>query len=389
LVSFSAQIGTIPVVAFYFSRIPLIAIFANLIIIPLIGAFVALGFAKLFFFWISSISFFIDQVNWLIKESIYFSVSIFDKFPYASISTPQFNWINLIQYILIVGLFFLIIQRKCSKIIIIGALFINSILWPWVFQKGGTDIIILDLGKNESTIIKNSDSKSILINVGIISQYANDINRKILPAVKHLNIKKFDWLIGSSGNSFHQIGKAKTIETVPIDTILDVGLDPNSSFDNYTKSLIKLKNINYNMIQSGDVIRIDNNSYIQFLLPIDEAYSENSQIAMKIVNGSNSIFFIDKLSDNEFKLLINDSNAIKSDVLKMSYPKQISKSINEFIQTINPKMTIITGSKSGKYSPIINEIDELFNSELFFTDSIGAVWLYSDSVNPIEVKRWK
>lgn len=133
-------------------------------------------------------------------------------------------------------------------------------MWPWVFQKDGMHIIFLDLGKNESEIIKNSDDESVLINAGIISQYANDINRKILPVAKHLNIKKFNWLKGSRGNSFHQIGKAKTIETIPIDTIWDVGLDSNSSFDSYTKSLIKLKNINYNVIRRGDVIRIDNNS---------------------------------------------------------------------------------------------------------------------------------
>ena len=99
--------------------------------------------------------------------------------------------------------------------------------------------------------------------------------------------------------------------------------------------------------------------------------------------------FIDKLTDNDFIMLINDGEVIKSDVLKISYPKQIPKNINEFIQTANPKMTIITRGKSGKYSPTINEIDELFNSELFFTDSIGAVWFSSDGVNPIEVKNWR
>ena len=81
LVSFSAQLGTIPIIAYYFGRIPLIAIVANLIIIPLIGGFVALGLAKLIFFWMAPLSFFIDQVNWLIKELIYISVAIFDKFP--------------------------------------------------------------------------------------------------------------------------------------------------------------------------------------------------------------------------------------------------------------------------------------------------------------------
>jgi len=80
----------------------------------------------------------------------------------------------------------------------------------------------------------------------------------------------------------------------------------------------------------------------------------------------NDIITLKKLTDNDFKMLISDGEVIKSDVLKMSYPKQIPKKFNEFVQTVNPKLTIITGGKSGKYSPTINEINELFNSELFF-----------------------
>ncbi len=389
LVSFSAQLGTIPVVAHYFGRIPLIAIVANLIIIPLIGGFVALGLAKLIFFWIPPLSFFIDQVNWLIKELIYTSVSIFDKFPYASIMSPQFNWINLIQYILIVALFFLIIQRKYNKFIIFGALLVNSILWPWVLEKKGMDIIFLDLGANESAIIKNSDDKSILINAGVISMFANDLNRKILPTNKYLNLKKFDWLIKSNGNSNHQIGIAKAIETIPIDTVWDVGLDSDSWIDEYIRNLIELKNIDYNVIQRGDVIRIDGQSYIQFLLPINDNQSETLLLAMKIVNGSNSILFIDKLTDTDFEILINDREVIKSDVLKMTYPKKLPNNFSEFIQTVNAKMIIITGARTSKSSPTQYELNDMFDAELFFTDSVGAVWLFSDGKNPLEEKQWK
>jgi hypothetical protein len=58
---------------------------------------------------------------------------------------------------------------------------------------------------------------------------------------------------------------------------------------------------------------------------------ENTQLAMKIVNDSNSILFIDKLTDSDFEVLMNDREVIKSDVLKMSYPKQISQNFNEFL----------------------------------------------------------
>lgn len=219
--------------------------------------------------------------------------------------------------------------------------------------------------------------------------FSNDLHRKILPAVKYLNLKKYDWLIKSNGNSNHQIGIAKTIETIQIDTVWDIGLDSDSWIDEYIRNMIELKNINYNVIHRGDVIRIDDQSYIQFLLSINEDQSKTLSLATKIVNGSNSILFIDKLTDADFKLLINDGEVIKSDVLKMSYPKQIPNNFNKFIQTVNAKMTIITGAKSSKYSPTPKELTEIFDMELFFTDSVGAVWLFSNGKNKFEVKEWK
>jgi hypothetical protein len=101
------------------------------------------------------------------------------------------------------------------------------------------------------------------------------------------------------------------------------------------------------------------------------------------------ILIIDKLADADYKILINSGEVIKSDVLKMTYPKQIPNNFNEFIQTVNAKMTIITGAKRSKISPTSKELSDMFNSELFFTDSVRAVWLFSNGKNKFEVKEWK
>ena len=80
---------------------------------------------------------------------------------------------------------------------------------------------------------------------------------------------------------------------------------------------------------------------------------------------------------------------IKSDVLKMSHPKLIPSNFNELIQFVDPKMNIITGVRTKKNSPTPIELGEIIDSELFLTDSVGAVWLYSDGKNQFEVKVWK
>ena len=110
---------------------------------------------------------------------------------------------------------------------------------------------------------------------------------------------------------------------------------------------------------------------------------------MKIVNDSNSILFIDKLTDSDFEVLMNDREVIKSDVLKMSYPKQMSQNFNEFLNIVHVSKIVITGAKTSNNSPTRKELEDMIEAEIFFTDSVGAIWLYSDGKNQIKVKKWK
>ena len=53
IVSLAAQMGTLPITAFYFNRIPIISILANLVVIPIVGIVIAYGFTSLIFSFIS------------------------------------------------------------------------------------------------------------------------------------------------------------------------------------------------------------------------------------------------------------------------------------------------------------------------------------------------
>lgn len=386
LISLSAQFGTIPVVALYFGRIPIIAVIANLIVIPLIGVFVALGFTKLIFFWLPPFSFFVDQVSWLIRELIYGSIRLFDKIPFASIATPQFDTIVLLIYLTVIIIVFAVFQRKIGKILIYTTLLINLVIWSNLFRDKTTEIIFLDLGKNECAIVKMG-TQSVMINNGVHSMFTNDIDRKILPSLKYLKIDKIDYFIRPVGNSNYKVGSVKLIEKLPIDEIWDCGFDSKSSFDRYFQSLAHLKESRYIYAKRNDIIQLGNKAYIQFLLPLDNSQIENNY-AMFIENNDNKLLLFDQLSNNEYGILLNDIELLKPNILKMSYPKVLNDNLKTMVSAINPKMTIITGKQTSKNNPTIEQLREIIPNELLFTDSNGAVWLVPNK-NNIEVKNWK
>jgi competence protein ComEC len=85
LVSFAAQIGTIPLTSFVFGKIPVIALIANVFIVPLIGLLVGIGFAILFLSWIPGIGIALGNTAWLIAKIITSMTYYFSNLKYSSI----------------------------------------------------------------------------------------------------------------------------------------------------------------------------------------------------------------------------------------------------------------------------------------------------------------
>ena len=70
----------------------------------------------------------------------------------------------------------------------------------------------------------------------------------------------------------------------------------------------------------------------------------------------------------------------------MSYSKQISTNFHKFIYKIETDIRIITNAKTSTNNPVQAELIKLIDSELFFTSSVGAIWLESKE---IKLREWK
>ena len=91
LVSLSAQVGTLPFIWGFFGRIPIMGIFANVLIVPLVGVVVSIGFALLFFGWVPVVGVAFGQAAWFISKIIFLIANLFAKIPFSSIElgTPE------------------------------------------------------------------------------------------------------------------------------------------------------------------------------------------------------------------------------------------------------------------------------------------------------------
>jgi competence protein ComEC len=95
-VSLSAWLGALPLIAYYFNKVSPLSVIANLVVVPLTGIVVALGFLTSLSGIVSlNLAKILGATNWLALTGLIKTVKLFASLPYAfiSVSTPSLIFI--------------------------------------------------------------------------------------------------------------------------------------------------------------------------------------------------------------------------------------------------------------------------------------------------------
>ena len=397
LVSLSAQIGTLPITVYYFHKIPIVALVANIIIVPLIGILVALGFAILFFGWIPGVGVAYGQSAWVVTKLISIAAEKFSAFPLASYPLPQINTLHIIQYGLLVFTIFSIFHRSGRRrAVISGLLIVNLVVWSWAFQHRGLNVIFLDVGQGDAAIVRFQDGKTMLVDAGL-RRREKDMGRDVVfPVARYLGISRFNWVVMSHPHNDHIGGLVTIVEEIPIDTIWDTHVAYDSWTYDYLLKRIEQKGIPYRRPQSGDVIRINGQTMIQILAP-DTAWIKNTNnvndlsIVFRLKYGNTSVLFTGDLEMEGDGLLLPYESALDSDVLKVAHHGSITSTTQQLLEKVTPELAVISVGRRNKFhhpSPLVMKRLRENGAKIERTDKNGAIWLFSDGESFREVS-WR
>ena len=102
-------------------------------------------------------------------------------------------------------------------------------------------------------------------------------------------------------------------------------------------------------VQAGDLIKIDKSSYFQILWPdsqnmISENGINNNSVLAKLVYGDFSMLFtgdIEELAEKEILKKYQSTDILNCDVLKVAHHGSKSSSIQEIVNRIRPRISVI------------------------------------------------
>lgn len=351
VISILSTLSSLPIIINMSYEINILGFINNLFFIPYV-TYIVFPLSIIVVF-ISKLSFIL---NFLIIIMEYIS-KVSSNILNVKLIFPKMSlFLIIIYYVLLI---FIVKKINLKKIFII---YLSFLYFRCNFDKNNY-VYFIDVGQGDSALIVTKNNKSILIDTGgkVGSNYSL-MKSNVIPFFKSIGIRKLDYLFITHGDYDHA----------------GYGIDLVNNFNVKNRFTNKGK---YNSLEKKLNIKSFNNSYIK----IDnvEIYSLNSKLynnensdslVLLVIIDNYKLLFMGDASINTEKDIMNNYDIGDVFILKVGHHGSKTSSSEEFINSVNPKYSIISVGKNNKFGhPNKEVLDNLSNSKIYRTDIDGSI----------------
>jgi len=402
--SFSAQIGTLPFTLLYFGKLSLVAIVANLFVIPLTGVILGVGITTLVLNFITPvIAIYYSASNDFLTLILFKMVNIAGHPDYSFFWVRHFSVSDSIIFyfsLVILLVVYYKLHSSSAKILVIILIISNAILYisfddKNLLSENKFSVMTIDVGQGDAILLKFPQGKTALIDAGDVTPSFDNGERIILPLLEYLGIEKIDYAFVSHIDSDHYAGFVSLVKAGVIKKIIkpeiDTSLVKDVKFEKYlTENNIPIEYYKKGkMIIDGIPIYILNNRSV---LKNYQLSSNDKSGVMKIIYGKTSFLFTGDIEKKVEKIYASKYKSfLDVDVLKTAHHGSKTSSTPEFLNFVTPEQSIISAGILNKFNhpsaEVINRLED-FGSEIYRTDKYGALIFESDG-DSIRFIDWK
>jgi len=277
------------------------------------------------------------------------------------------------------------IKRKIKYFILI-ILFSGTIfIWFAIFNfadKKFLEVCFFDVGQGDSIFIETPNRKQILIDGGPDKTILEKLN-KAMPFYD----RTIDLLILTHPDADHITGLVSALEYYDVKYILTSGIQNETAVYKKWRDLIKEKNIPLILAQSGQKIFLDQDIFLEIIWPeqsLIESFSKpanNASVVGRLVYGDIEFLLTGDIEKKVEEHLIIQNLNLESDIFKAPHHGSKTSSNDNFIEIINPQVSIISVGEDNRYNHPNNEVlERLKDSIIYRTDKDGDIKILTDGI---------
>ncbi|SMC93586.1 DNA internalization-related competence protein ComEC/Rec2 [Sporomusa malonica] len=404
-VTLSAQLGVLPLIAWYFNNFPVISFAANIIILPVVELVIILGLAGVIIYTIvPAVGNIIFVISSLLIGLVMMLTALLASVPYSSMYIPSVGITGSAAYYFVLAWVYgwrplhmpgpgqLVEKwpRACSFTVFLFIGIFLAITW---YPRPLT-VHFIDVGQGDATLVITPRGKGVLVDTGGSFGSSNfDIGERVVaPYLKHYGVTAVDYLILTHGHQDHAGGAAGVAGDIRINKVMLAREEHSPA----VQALLRTKPaIAVIPAYTGQSFQLDG-----VVFRLEQAVGD-SETSRRGANG-NEVSSVIRVSYGQHSFLITGDLEAQGEamllakgvppctVLKVGHHGAKTSTTVPFLQTISPKFAVISvgyGNRFGHpHSDTIKRLAEM-NTLVYRTDKQGAIVFKSDGKN-IEVNTY-
>lgn len=388
--SFSIQIGTLPIILSFYFEFSLYGMVLNLVVVPLMTVLVLcavmgglLGIICLpigvFFFGAVHVILKCYDVLCLLVENMPYNTQILGQ--------PK-PWMLIFYYCIL--LVFIVFEQQKKYSLMIMLLCLCVLFLPK--NKKGLEITFLDVGQGDGIFV-HLDGESMLIDCG--STDVKQVGKyRLIPFLKSKGIKTIDYMVVTHADQDHISGfkemLAKEQKDIKVkNLVLAKTNDVDEAYEDIGQMAVE-KGVTVRWMKKGDIILLGKKkerAKFTCLHPdaIYEAASRNDySIVLQLVYRRFLALFTGDLEEaGETSLEALEQLATSYHVLKVAHHGSKFSTQSSFLEKVKPMFSIISCGEDNSYGHPHKELLERLiqsGSKTYITSKVGAVTLQSNGI---------
>ncbi len=392
-VTFSAALGTAPLIAYYFNRISTMTLFSNIIIIPIIGFIVLpLGILSAFILpfstpaaalFIKIASLFVGLSNSIIGYLAHFPFSSF------SVTTPSIPEIVLYYSFIFIAVK-LIHSPKARYSIALAVISLCIIgLFLSIHIKatnpGKLRVTCIDVGQGSSTLVRFPGGRTMLVDGGGFYSGSFDVGRYVVaPYLWHERIKTIDLMVLTHPHQDHLAGLVFVLKNFAVKEVWSNGTTVESdSYKEFTR-VIAERHIPHRIVSRDTFERIIGDAIVGIIHPpkgSTQFDTNNNSVVMKITYKKIAILLPADIEEAAQQFLLSEGTGLKSDILLAPHHGAYTPATPSFLGAVRPRFVVSSCGKDNVFGFPDEELVDIcrrLGITLLRTDTGGAISFVTD-----------
>lgn len=241
----------------------------------------------------------------------------------------------------------------------------------------GLTVSFIDVGQGDATLVE-CGGEAMLIDAGLYSE-----KDKVTSYISQRGIESLKYCVATHPHSDHIGGMSQVIYRFDVETLVYPLCENDSDSMNYVLDTCDETGVSYFNPEPMDTLTLGD-ATLTVLSP--EAYADygnlnNNSIVLKLEYGNTSFLFMGDAETEVEKELLNSGYNLSADVLKCGHHGSSTSSCAEFINTVNPMVSVISCGKNNDYGHPHRETLSTLNKreiEVYRTDQLSSIIANSD-----------